>query len=119
MSTPATKSAKELWQDYLFLTRELAKCLLRDDFPLFEELLGQRGRLQGMIEECQQQNGEATGFSSEQDRRELLAQVKTADEELHKVFRVYQNNRKHHSDAAMAYEGLDNPLVGMRMDKQR
>lgn len=119
MEKVESRPEKSLWQDYLFLTREMGKCLMRGDFPLFEELLGQRGRLQCTIEESRRQNGEATGFSSVQDRRELLATVKTADEELHKAFRLYRNNRKHHSDAAMAYEGLDNLMVGMRMDKQR
>lgn len=114
------KTEKVLWQDYHFLTHEMVKCLNHDDFSLFEELLSQRQKLQLMIDACRKHaGGKDTGFASAEERGGLLVRVQIMDEELHRVFRLYYNARKNRSDAAMAYEGLDNPLVGMRMDKQR
>lgn len=113
------KRARSLWQDYLFVTQEMTKALTSDDFPLFEEMLLQREKLQAMLDVCRQQGGENIGFASGQERSEMLLLVQKANEEVQKSLRLYYNMRKNQSDAAMAYEGLDNPLMGMRMDKQR
>jgi hypothetical protein len=45
------KSAKDLWCDYLFLTREMARFLANDDLDMFHSLLEQRERLQQLIDE--------------------------------------------------------------------
>jgi hypothetical protein len=119
MNVDRQKTESELWQDYLFLTKEMAKCLVRDDFPLFEELLLQREKLQPMLEACRISREDGSGFTSEQDRTELLALVRTANTEVESRLNLYYLERKNQSVAAMAYEGLDDPLVGMRMDKQR
>lgn len=119
MNKDLPKTEKKLWQDYLFVTREMTKCLTRDDFPLFEEMLKQRDHIQLMIDQCRKQRNNDTGFCSEQDRREQITAVQAANAEVHRAFRLYQNARRQHSNAAMAYEGLDNPLLGARMDKQR
>lgn len=119
MNETRLKTERALWEDYLFITQEMVKCLTRDDFPLFEELLTQRAKLQLMIESVQEQPEVDTGFSTEQAKMELGAQIKAADGKVQTAWRLYANARRNHSVAAMAYEGLDNPLRGMRMDKQR
>lgn len=119
MDKDLQKRERSLWQDYLFVTQEMTKALARDDFPLFEEMLLQREKLQTMIDTCRQQDGEDSGFASGKERSALLLLAQKANEEVQKALRFYYNTRKNQSDAAMAYEGLDNPLMGMRMDKQR
>lgn len=45
------KSAKDLWCDYLFLTREMAKFLAKEDLDMFQSLMEQRERLQQLIDD--------------------------------------------------------------------
>ncbi len=50
MMTSSQRTAAELWQDYLFLSREMLKFLERKEHELFLELMSQRETVQQMLD---------------------------------------------------------------------
>lgn len=55
------QSAKDLWCDYLFLSREMAKFLAKDDLEMFHSIMEQRERLQQLIDDNADKQFAATG----------------------------------------------------------
>jgi hypothetical protein len=65
------KSAKDLWCDYLFLTREMAKFLAKEDLDMFQSLMEQRERLQQLIDDNADKN-----FAASAEGRKILAMIR-------------------------------------------
>jgi len=68
----AVMSAKHLWCDYLFLTREMAKFLAKEDLDMFQSLMEQRERLQQLIDD----NDADDRFVSSAEGQEVLATIR-------------------------------------------
>lgn len=94
------KTAPELWQDYLFLTKEMLKFLDRQNMELFYELMNQRERLQTLIEETSDD-----GCISSDAGKELKNQIQTTNQTLMSYFQATHSKVKQHHQVAEAYSG--------------
>lgn len=103
------RTAAELWQDYLFLTREMAKFLAREEMELFHELLQQREDLQTIIEETPDD-----GFRGSPEGRKLLAQIQQENQALMSHFQHTHQKVKQHHQVAQVYTGGNKQPVGNR-----
>ncbi|AGA70294.1 hypothetical protein Desdi_2882 [Desulfitobacterium dichloroeliminans LMG P-21439] len=103
------KTAPELWQDYLFLTKEMLKFLDRQDMELFYELMNQRERLQVLIEDASDD-----GYISSPAGKKLQAQVLSANQVLMNHFQATHSKMKHHQQVAEAYSGGNQPPMASR-----
>ncbi|EAX46784.1 hypothetical protein TcarDRAFT_0748 [Thermosinus carboxydivorans Nor1] len=110
----AVRSGRQLWQDYLFLTREMGKCLARNDFDLFTELLGQRQRLQELIEAAGDQE-----FTRSAAGRQLFAAIQAENAAITRQLQLFLNRAKTAQAATRAYERFTaTAVVGRQMDRQ-
>lgn len=107
------RSAKDLWNDYLFLTKEMAKFLERKDLDMFNEIMKQREAVQKNIDEAT--NSE---FSRSQEGRQLLIQVKQKDELIKAKLRLLLNSAKQEQTVNQAYDPYSAVNIGYRMDRQ-
>ncbi|MGE4271306.1 MAG: hypothetical protein AB7E31_00350 [Desulfitobacterium sp.] len=94
------KTAPELWQDYLFLTKEMLKFLDRQDMELFYELMNQRERLQTLIEGASDE-----GYLSSPAGKKLKTQILSENQVLMNHFQGTHSKVKHHQQVAEAYSG--------------
>lgn len=94
------RTPQSLWQDYLFLTKEMQKCLNRQDMELFHNLMNQRERMQTLIEETPDH-----GFRSSSAGRELLTGIQREDQILMSHFQATHSKARHHHQVAEAYSG--------------
>lgn len=113
METVPQRSAPELWRDYLFLTKELSKAIVRNDFPLFEEILKQREVLQTLIDDLNDST-----FTQSSLGKELFQKVLQENEILQQDFHYYATAVKTKVAAANAYETGDLQSAGRHMDRQ-
>lgn len=90
------------WQDYLFLTREMHKFLLKPDMDLFHALLAQRVTLQKEIQALSADNQD---YNSSPEGQALIREIQLADQEMQRRFCQIFNNAKKHREVSQAYEG--------------
>lgn len=112
--TETTRAAKDLWQDYLFLTRELSKCINREDLDLFYEILSQRERLQHIIDE-QQPDKE---YSKSAEGGELLNAIRQENKFAMLRLQALLNKGKNQHAISHAYDVASTAPLGRRMDHQ-
>lgn len=103
------RTAEDLWRDYLFLTREMAKFLAREEMEIFHELLEQREQLQTLIEEEPD-----NGFRASAEGRELLTRIQQENQALMSHFQHTHQKVKHHHQVAQVYAGGNTQPVGTR-----
>ncbi|AFM01814.1 hypothetical protein Desde_3532 [Desulfitobacterium dehalogenans ATCC 51507] len=103
------KTPESLWQDYLFLTKEMLKFLDKKDMELFHDLMSQRERMQTLIEETPDQ-----GFRSSPEGRKLLTEIQGEDQILMSHFQATHSKAKHHHQVAEAYSGGNQRPVNHR-----
>lgn len=109
-----TRPLANLWQDYLFLTREMSKSLRRQDFDLFNELLDQRERLQVMIDAA-----DDDGLRNSAERRELIAQIKQENGVVVQEMAALGNRLRRQNNIDQAYStGRSAASIGGFMDRQ-
>lgn len=108
-----TRSASQLWQDYAFLTREMAKMLLREDIDLFLELMNQREQMQEAIAALPEDT-----FKTSPEGREVITAIASQNKTIANALRSLYNNRKHRHQVANAYDSLGTRYTGVRMDRQ-
>ena len=94
----AGKTARELWQDYRFLTQEMLKFLTKQDMDLFYELMKQREHLQAMIDEAADE-----GFKNSPEGRELLIEIQQDSQLIAKRLQLQLNSGKRQQQVAAAY----------------
>ena len=107
------KPAKDLWCDYLFLTREMAKFLAKDDLEMFKSLTDQRESLQQLIDD----NTEKT-YAASSEGRKILGMIR----ELNTAIAITLNGRyqrgKNIDRMDRAYAGgMAPPIAGNRMNR--
>ena len=106
------KSIVALWQDYLFLTREINKFLDGQDSDMILELLAQRERLQSMIGE----NAHSQEFINSKQGQELCTEIIEINRLMTNKVQYFLNMEQNNQNLARAYDGLRNSTVGIRMD---
>jgi hypothetical protein len=111
--TDKHKSPEKLWQDYLFLTRQMHQFLQRDNVDMFLELLAQREKLQAAIEAAD------TGrFKTSAAGVELFAAIRQADAVAMQELERLRNTMQRREDLSVAYEGMRARPLGRRMDEK-
>ena len=109
MAMGSKRTAKNLWQDYLFLTREMGKFLAREEMEIFHELLQQREDLQTIIEETPD-----NGFRTSPEGRKILALIQQENQSLMNHFQQTHQKVKQHHQVAQVYTGGNKQPVGRR-----
>jgi len=107
------KTAQDLWQDYRFLTKELAKFLTRHDMDLFYDLLDQRERLQAIIDKTVD-----GGFKTSLAGRSMLMEISQDSRFLIEHLQSQINGQKRQQQLSDAYSGQGS-IVASRMNWQR
>jgi len=106
------RSANGLWQDYLFLTREMSKFLTRKDFDLFNEIMSQRDKLQKIIDHA----SDGT-FKHSLEGQAVLAAIRQENQKISLMLKINMNQLQQQHGVAQAYDG-GQPNAGRRFDYQ-
>ncbi|WP_371362977.1 hypothetical protein SRRS_39800 [Sporomusa rhizae] len=109
----AGQEASRLWQDYAFLTREMAKLLVTQDLELFLELMNQREKIQDAVS-----NLTADDYKTTTEGKELLAAINKQNSAIAADLQRMYNKSKNRNQIAKAYESLGMGYSGARMDSQ-
>lgn len=102
----AGKPAAALWQDYHFLTKEMRKFFVRQDLDMFNELLNQREKLQGLIDQTAD-----LGFRLSPEGRRLLQEIQRDNQNLIRDLQIYLGNSKRQLQVFEAYSRVDTTAV--------
>lgn len=109
------RSIDSLWQDYLFLTGEMAKTVTRQDMNLFFDLLSQRDKLQGLIE-CHPGQDE---YIHSPAGRSLLTAAQRENQKVRLLLHAGMNRLRSRDKFNRAYEAAGKvPSLG-RMDYRK
>jgi len=100
-----------LWQDYRFLTREMAAFIARQELDMFYELQNQRIQLQEMIDE----QGDYS-FLRTAEGREMVTEVNGADALISTQLRGSMNRLQQQRQVRNAYHVAYTGPVGGRSD---
>lgn len=106
------KSVQELWEDYLFLTREMVKILDKEDMTIFAELLEQRERLQQSLEGWNKANEVTPQI------KQILLKIRKENEQLMLKIQVASNNVRQHYTVDRAYQSLGVSMSGSSFDQR-
>lgn len=114
-SNAKVKSVALLWQDYLFLTREMFKLLTNEpDMELFMDLISQRGRLQTMIEQHPDD-----GYSVTPAGKSILMQISQEDQAVRLRLQFLMNRMQNREKINQAYDAFGASSAGSRMDYRK
>ena len=102
---------ENLWQDYQFLTREMATFIARQELDMFYELQSQRLQLQAMIEE----QGDRAYLQTEAGR-EMVREVQAADALIATQLRGKMNRLTQQRQVRHAYHPAYSPSQSRRAD---
>jgi hypothetical protein len=105
------KPAQELWQDYLFLTREMDKFLSRDDVDMFLQLLEEREKMQHILEASD--GGE---FKKSPEAAKLFTELRQLNAGIGLRLARLRNDAKNQQKVSAAYDIMRPAPVGGRMD---
>lgn len=94
------KSAKDLWCDYLFLTREMAKFLAKEDLDMFQSLMEQRERLQQLIDD----NAD-NYFAASAEGQKILAMIRDINASVSLAINGRYSRNKKNDLVDQAYAG--------------
>lgn len=109
----AEKTAQALWQDYLFLTKEMLKFLNQQDMELFYELMDQRERLQIIIEETPDE-----GFKLSPHGLNLLTEVERENQKIFRDLQLKHSRAKLHHQVSEVYNNMGNTTIN-RVNMER
>ncbi|HWR45781.1 hypothetical protein [Sporomusa sp.] len=107
------RSASQLWQEYAFLTREMAKMLLKQDLELFLELMDQRDTIQVAITALPEDV-----FKTSMEGRDLLSTIETQNKTIAGALQRLYNNSKQRHQVVNAYDNLGTGYTGIRVNRQ-
>lgn len=108
----ADKTAQELWLDYRFLTKEMAKFLIKKDMDLFYQLMNQRERLQMIIDQTADKN-----FANSPTGRNLLTEIKAENQIIIERLQTVFNNSKRQQQISDAYSGYNGESVNRNWNR--
>lgn len=92
------KTARALWENYLFLTEEMGKFLAKQEMELFNNLLKQREQLQDIIDRTADD-----GFKVSPEGRRLLKRIGELNLVITNKMQLLVNNGRRQNQAAAAY----------------
>jgi hypothetical protein len=101
---------KELWQNYLFLTREMKKFLLRKDLDLFFEIMKQREKVQAQIDTAPD-----AAYRLTSEGQKLLESVREDNKDIILAMQQQMYQLKQQHSITQAYEG-GALVAGKRLD---
>ena len=104
--------SEKLWRDYLFLTKEMDKCLVREDLDLFMELLEQRQKLQTLIEAADDD------FAATFAGREFIQTIRQENNRVRLRLTAMYNRSKQKQAVSNAYDAYSARTVGGWMDQK-
>lgn len=104
---------KKLWNEYLFLTREMDKFLAQQDYDLFFEIMRQRENVQQRIDEAA-----GGGYQKTPEGREVLRQIQVKNLAIMQKLQLFLNRAKQQRAVARAYDGAGGRPMGIRLDRQ-
>lgn len=110
------QTAKELWLDYWFLTREMSKFLMKKEWELFYELMRQRQIMQARIQQADDD------FKTTQEGRKLIFEIQQENNAIRQRLQFNLNRLKQHEQVSRAYDGVEiavRPMTGRRLDAKR
>lgn len=102
---------ENLWQDYRFLTREMATFIARQELDMFYELQNQRIQLQAMIDETADFEYLQTAAG-----REMVREVQAADALMATQLRGNMNRLTQQRQVRHAYHPAYSPSQSRRAD---
>jgi hypothetical protein len=106
------KSAKDLWCDYLFLTREMAKFLAKDDLEMFDSIMEQRERLQQLIDDNADKQFVASG-----EGRKIITMIRDINTSISLAINGRYSRSKNQDRLDQAYGGGIAAPAGARMNR--
>jgi hypothetical protein len=101
-----------LWRDYAFLTHELAKFAVRQEWDMVFNLLDQRAVLQKRIDE--QGNRD---FAASAEGKILLNKIVTEERMITQTLRVSRNQAQNQQRVASAYDAFSSIPAGSLMNR--
>jgi hypothetical protein len=101
---------KELWQDYLFLTREMKKFLVRKETDLFFEIMKQREKVQDQIDAASDD-----AYRLTPEGQKLLKSIRDDNQDIILAMQQKMFQLKQQHNVSQAYEG-GVPIAGKRFD---
>lgn len=109
----AITAERDLWQKYLALSQEMSKFLAKQNLDMFMELLGQREKLQPVIEKA-----EDSGFRKTSEGRQLFAAVQQENRLMNIMLQRLSNQLQQNRSLNQAYDVYAKNMVGQWMDKK-
>lgn len=103
---------KELWQNYMCLTREMKKFLFRKEWDLFFEIMKQREKVQALIDTTPD-----TAYRLTPEGQKLLETVREDNMEIILAMQQMMYQLKQQHNVTQAYEGGVSK-TGKRLDFQ-
>lgn len=101
----------QMWQDYLFLTREMIRFLKDEEMDLFNELLNQREQLQKLLGAINN-----VDFHRSLEGRQLLAEIRQINQQITFQLRYYLNKANKQQKIDNAYEGVNYQTMSSRVE---
>ena len=113
MNSPQ-RTAAELWQDYLFLSREMLKFLERKEHELFLELMSQREKVQQMLDELVNDD-----FKHTKQGQVLFLELRGLNLGITQKVQLFLNHAKQKHSVSKAYDGYGDASgdAGSRLDR--
>ena len=103
--------ANSLWQDYCFLTREMAAFIARQELDMFYELQNQRLQLQGMIDEAADY-----AYLQTQQGQQMIRELQATDAQIASQLRGSMSRLTQQRKVQRAYHSAYGGPVGGRTD---
>ena len=108
---PAT-AAEALWQDYAFLTHELAKFAGRQNWDMVMNLLDQRASLQQRIDALADRT-----FVASPAGRTLLGELLREEQAIARQIRLSRNLNQQRQQVAQAYDAYSTMSPGLILNR--
>ena len=103
--------ANSLWQDYCFLTREMAAFIARQELDMFYELQNQRLQLQGIIDEAADY-----AYLQTQQGQQMIRELQATDAQIASQLRGSMSRLTQQRKVQRAYHSAYGGPVGGRTD---
>ena len=105
-------AAEALWQDYAFLTHELAKFADRQSWDMVTNLLDQRASLQQRIDAMADR-----GFVDSPSGRKLLGELLREEQTIARQIRLVRNQNQQRQQVAQAYDAYSAVSPGVILNR--
>lgn len=104
---------KSLWQDYLFITKEIERFLSKKEYDLCFQLMSQRETLQLQLDAA------TDDFRLTAEGRQLLSDIRNRNQTILQGMRAVLRVMQQQQSISSAYDGYGgNRPVGNRLDRK-